>query len=553
MDACPKCGKAVEAGARICAACGVIISKVRPKGDAASMSPGPVAPQKGRPLPPPLPLPPTRTTVRPTLASPGPAESEADAHASGGSAMLKIGLATAAAIGALFVLNRAPSTPAPSALTAPAQASLPEPPRPAEVSTKDAPTLTAEDVAFLNALSSRLQKSPDAAPTEAEIERVERLRSANPQSAPLKELLMGVYFRRTDHDLRLGSFALVDQTLGKMKMVDDQQAQVYAVEASVRAQQSDWEGTLAAVEKYESLSGDATLAMSYNLAVALGRLNRRPDALAVLDRPIFQTCATASSPNDRSVCMAVRQMKEAFEQTAAGSGQGPSEERPRAALNVDASKEQIQSEKFDVRFDGENQSGVARDVLFVLDRAYTRLADIYYDRPARKIPVVLHSSQDYFTQTGAPWWSGGVYSSHNGAIQIPIRGLPSTLPRQMEDVLVHELSHAFVDEMSGGFAGRALQEGLAQYMEGKRVEQELSAAELKRLANSSGGGVGSFYMLSLAISEQLVQSRGQGMVNQLLKAMKEAGSEDGGFKKVFGQSGTAMKKDILETFWRRYS
>ena len=553
MDACPKCGKAVEAGARICAACGVIISKVRPKGDAASMSPGPVAPQKGRPLPPPLPLPPTRTTVRPTLASPGPAESEADADASGGSAMLKIGLATAAAIGALFVLNRAPSTPAPSALTAPAQASLPEPPRPAEVSTKDAPTLTAEDVAFLNALSSRLQKSPDAAPTEAEIERVERLRSANPQSAPLKELLMGVYFRRTDHDLRLGSFALVDQTLGKMKMVDDQQAQVYAVEASVRAQQSDWEGTLAAVEKYESLSGDATLAMSYNLAVALGRLNRRPDALAVLDRPIFQTSATASSPNDRSVCMAVRQMKEAFEQTAAGSGQGPSEERPRAALNVDASKEQIQSEKFDVRFDGENQSGVARDVLFVLDRAYTRLADIYYDRPARKIPVVLHSSQDYFTKTGAPWWSGGVYSSHNGAIQIPIRGLPSTLPRQMEDVLVHELSHAFVDEMSGGFAGRDLQEGLAQYMEGKRVEQELSAAELKRLANSSGGGVGSFYMLSLAISEQLVQSRGQGMVNQLLKAMKEAGSEDGGFKKVFGQSGTAMKKDILETFWRRYS
>ena len=31
------------------------------------------------------------------------------------------------------------------------------------------------------------------------------------------------------------------------------------------------------------------------------------------------------------------------------------------------------------------------------------------------------------------------------------------------------------------------------------------------------------------------------------------GIKDGGFKKVFGQSGPAMKKDILETFWRRYS
>ena len=123
----------------------------------------------------------------------------------------------------------------------------------------------------------------------------------------------------------------------------------------------------------------------------------------------------------------------------------------------------------------------------------------------------------------------------------------------MEDVLVHELSHAFVDDMSGGFAGRDLQEGLAQYMEGKRIEQELGLAQLKRLANSNGQSVGSFYLISLAISEQLVQSRGQGMINQLLHAMKDTGSEDGGFTKVFGQSGAAMKKEILETFWRRYS
>jgi hypothetical protein len=123
----------------------------------------------------------------------------------------------------------------------------------------------------------------------------------------------------------------------------------------------------------------------------------------------------------------------------------------------------------------------------------------------------------------------------------------------MEDVLVHELSHAFVDEMSGGHAGRDLQEGLAQYMEGKRIESELSLAELKRLAGSGGANVMSFYHLSLAVSQQLVLSRGQGMVNQLLKGMKEAGSEDAGFQKVFGQPGAAMKRDILATFWRRYS
>ena len=382
---------------------------------------------------------------------------------------------------------------------------------------------------------------------------MEKLQAANRDSEPIKNLLMGLYMRRADRDLQVGAFALVDQALGKMKVVDDRQPQIYLFETQTRARQNDWPGALTAAQSYEAASGDATLSMSYMLALTLEKLGRRPDALAVLDRPVFQACATATAPPDVAACAAAGQMRQVFlasASTPAGTAIGA---RPREVLNIDASKEQIQSDRFDVRFDGDSQSGVARDVLFVLDRAYTRLTDVYYDRPAQKIPVVLHSSQDYFTKTGAPWWSGGVYNSHNGAIQIPIRGLPSTLPREMEDVLVHELSHAFVDDMSGGFAGRDLQEGLAQYMEGKRIEQELGLAELKRLANSNGQSVGSFYMISLAICEQLVQSRGQGMINQLLKAMKETGSEDGGFRKVFGQSGPAMKKDILETFWRRYS
>lgn len=470
-------------------------------------------------------------------------------------AALKVAFAAAAGIAALVAINRmtAAPGPAPNGTPAPSRvaAAVPAPIPP--VKEDDATSLTREDIAFLNELSSRIGRSPGATPTEAEIERVERLQSANRDSEPLKNLLMGLYLRRADHDLELGSFALVDQTLGKMKGVDDSQPQIYLFETQSRARQNDWSGALTAAQTYEGKSGDATLSMSYMLALSLEKLGRRPDALAVLDRPIFQSCASATTPLDLSACSAARQMREVFLATSAPSAETAAPERPRAVLNVDASKEQIQSDRFDVRFDGEGQSGVARDVLFVLDRAYTRLTDVYYDRPARKIPVVLHSSQDYFTKTGAPWWSGGVYNSHNGAIQIPIRGLPSTLPREMEDVLVHELSHAFVDEMSGGFAGRDLQEGLAQYMEGKRIEEELGLAQLKRLANSSGQSVGSFYMISLAISEQLVRSRGQGMVNQLLKAMKETGSEDGGFRKVFGQSGAAMRKEILETFWRRYS
>lgn len=523
------------------------------------MAPGMVSPRPGRPLPPSLLLPPpARATERPFASPPpfAPTPSSDLGHPSPLQAMLKVGLAAAAGIAALLALNRmqtAPSAAPTVPSNPPSVARAPSIPPMAPANEKENPSLSREDVAFLNELSARLGRSPGATPTEAEMDRVGRLQAANRDSAPLKDLLMGVYMRRADHDLQVGSFAQVDQTLGRMKLVDDQQPQIYAFETQAHARQNDWAGSLTAIQKYEGAAGEATLSMSYMLALTLEKLGRRPDAIAVLDRPIFQSCATATTPSDLSACSAARQMREVFLASAPSSAGTPVVARQREALNVDASKQQIQSARFDVRFDGENQSGVARDVLFVLDRAYTRLTDIYYDQPSQKIPVVLHSSQDYYTKTGAPFWSGGVYNSHNGAIQIPVRGLPSTLPHEMEDVLVHELSHAFVDDMSGGYAGRDLQEGLAQYMEGKRIEQELGLPQLKSLAHSNGQSVGSFYMISLAISEQLVRSRGQGMINQLLHAMKETGSEDGGFKKVFGQSGAAMKQEILETFWRRYS
>jgi hypothetical protein len=469
-------------------------------------------------------------------------------------ALLKVGLAAALAIGGALLLWRMQASPEKTAASAwssapgAPRASLPSaPPVKAE---PEGNGLSPEDAAFLNGIAARLNQSAGATPTEEEIDRMEKIFASRAEDARIKNLLLGAYMRRAEHDLQLGSFALVDQSLEKMKRLDDQQPQVYAFETHERTVQSDWAAAVAAAQKYESLSGEATPMMSAVLAQALAKLDRKGDALAVLDRPVFQVCASATTPDDVSACRAAESMRQALRASPEPSGPAA---RVRAALNVDPSKQIIQSERFDIRFDGESQSGVARDVLFVLDRAYTRLADIYYDRPTRKIPVVLHSGQDYYTKTGAPWWSGGVYDSHDGAIQIPVRGLPSTLPREMEDVLVHELSHAFVDEMSGGFAGRDLQEGLAQYMEGKRIEQELGLPELKRLANSSRQSVMSFYMLSLAVSQQLVQSRGQGRVNDLLKAMKETGSEDGGFRKVFGQTGTDIRKDILDTFWRRYS
>lgn len=466
--------------------------------------------------------------------------------------MAKVGLAAAIAIVGLVALNWRPDQQPPPATPVP-MATAPRAPRATPTEDIALGNLTREDIAFLNALSDRLQRNRSAVATAEETQRLERLVAENPGLAQVKGLLMGAYLRAANRDLQMGSFDSVDLALGRMKLLDDQSAEVHSFEAHVRGRQEDWAGALAAAQRYEAALGPATVNMSLTLAVAFEKTGRRADAQAILDRPVFDVCARPAA-DDVNACLTAADMRRMMAAPAPASNPGPEPgTRTRAALAVDPSKEQIQSERFDIRFDGENQTGVARDVRFVLDRAYVRLADIYYERPVRKIPVVLHSQRDYFSATGAPWWSGGVYSSHNGAIQIPIRGLPSSLPREMEDVLVHELSHAFVDEMSGGRAGRMLQEGLAQFMEGKRIEEELGPDQLKRLASGGRQSVMSFYMLSLAVTQALVQARGQGKINDLLKAMKETGSEDGGYRKVFGQPGAVVQKDILETFWRRYS
>ncbi|MEO8362523.1 MAG: hypothetical protein ABI672_21025 [Vicinamibacteria bacterium] len=467
---------------------------------------------------------------------------------------MKVVAATAIALGGFLYFNRGGPPVETKALTS--SPSIPVPvasPFPTTNPVNEPNPFSPADAAFLNALGEGMRKNPQGVPSEADIIRVETLYRTHTENEDLKGLLIGIHFRRASRELQLASYFKMDESLSRIKELDGEKPDVYAFEAQAKARQDIWDASFAASQKYEALSGDATINMSFTMAMALDRLGRPKDALDVLDRPIFDGCQGAARATSVEACDGMLKLRSNLRAMLGGPATTAAVERQRAELSVDPAKQQIGSELFDIRFDGESQNGVARDVLFVLNRAYTRLADIYYVRPNRRIPVVLHSGQSYFNATGAPFWSGGQFSSHDGAIQIPIRGIPSTLPREMEDVLVHELSHAFVDEMSGGFAGRSVQEGLAQYMEGKRIETEMTPAELKALANTGNPNVMSFYMLSLAMAQQMVSSRGQSQINELLKAMKEGGSEEAGFAKIYHQSGEAVRTEILATFWRRYS
>jgi hypothetical protein len=66
--------------------------------------------------------------------------------------------------------------------------------------------------------------------------------------------------------------------------------------------------------------------------------------------------------------------------------------------------------------------------------------------------------------TRAPSWSGAL---NDGRIRVPVEGL-SSMTDELARVLRHELTHSFVDQKTGGRCPVWLQEGIAQYIEGRR-------------------------------------------------------------------------------------
>jgi hypothetical protein len=207
---------------------------------------------------------------------------------------------------------------------------------------------------------------------------------------------------------------------------------------------------------------------------------------------------------------------------------------------------------FHVRYDGEEHEAVGRAVLRVLDRHYATLVRTLDHQPGSPIAVILLSRESYAAATGAPGWSGGLYDSFDGRVRIPIGGLTPALTPEMDDTLLHELTHAFVANISRGVAPREIHEGLAQLMEGKRVEDLLDDRTLAALAEGRLGGVGGFYMASLSFVEFLQGQRGQGGLNDLLRAMAETGSVDAAFQQVYRRNAASLRRDWSARLRQQY-
>jgi tetratricopeptide (TPR) repeat protein len=185
-----------------------------------------------------------------------------------------------------------------------------------------------------------------------------------------------------------------------------------------------------------------------------------------------------------------------------------------------------ESSHFQLRYNGAAAPSLAREVLRTLEGHFSQMESELGYTPPEPIGVILYTQQGFADITRAPGWVGAL---NDGRIRVPVQGLTG-VNSELSRVLRHELTHSFIQQKTNGRAPTWVQEGLAQWMEGKRsdenaaalvqIYQQGQAAPLGRLEGSWMGlpaEVARYaYAWALANVEYIVQTQGMGDMHRLL-------------------------------------
>lgn len=187
------------------------------------------------------------------------------------------------------------------------------------------------------------------------------------------------------------------------------------------------------------------------------------------------------------------------------------------------------STHFSLLYHGGAEPGLAREILRTLEVHFGAIESTLNFTPPESIGVVLYTDQAFADITRAPGWVGAL---NDGRIRVPVQGLTS-VSAELSRVLKHELTHSFLQQKTRSRCPTWLQEGLAQWMEGKRssenayavvkISEENGAAPLGALEGSwmnlSANAARFAYAWALAVVEYLVQTSGMGDVERLLDGL----------------------------------
>jgi tetratricopeptide (TPR) repeat protein len=222
-----------------------------------------------------------------------------------------------------------------------------------------------------------------------------------------------------------------------------------------------------------------------------------------------------------------------------------------------------ESAHFQLKYSGEAEPGLARDVLHTLEGHFEVISSELGYTPPEPIGVVLYTQQGFADITQAPGWVGAL---NDGRIRVPVQGLTS-VNSELSRVLKHELTHSFIQQKTRGRAPTWLQEGVAQWMEGKRSEENAAvliqvfdaghAASLGRLEGSwmslSSDVARYAYAWSLANVESIVETQGMGDVQRILDRLADGETTEQALRGVMHEGYSDLMQSTADYLKKSYS
>ncbi len=201
-----------------------------------------------------------------------------------------------------------------------------------------------------------------------------------------------------------------------------------------------------------------------------------------------------------------------------------------------------ESSHFTLRYSGEAEPGLAREVLRALETHFAAIESELSYTPPEPIGVILYTQQAFADITRAPGWAGAL---NDGRIRVPVQGLKQLTP-ELSRVLKHELTHSFIRQKTRANAPTWVQEGLAQWMEGKRsgaaagvllqvynAKQAMSLGDLEGSWLTLSNDVAAYaYAWALANVEYIVQADGMTDMERILDRLAGGSTAEAALRQV---------------------
>jgi tetratricopeptide (TPR) repeat protein len=221
-----------------------------------------------------------------------------------------------------------------------------------------------------------------------------------------------------------------------------------------------------------------------------------------------------------------------------------------------------QTAHFVIRYTGSAAPLFAGEILHTLEIHFAQISALLDYTPPEPIGVILYSDQQFQDITRAPSWAGAI---NDGRIRIPIQGLTSVTD-ELSRALRHELTHSFLQQKTRGHCPAWIQEGVAQWVEGRRVgasARALLAAYDQHAAiplrdldvswmNLSGTGASFAYGWSLAVVETILSVGSMDDISRLLDSLANGSSPEAAVQTILHRSYADLDQQTADYLRRTY-